>query len=205
MKKLCAFLMAAVALFYSVGLQAQDKGYKPGDTVLDFQLKNLDGRMVSLSSIPDAKGYIVIFTCNHCPYAKAYEDRIIQLHLRFAPLGYPVVAINPNDAKVSPEDSYPKMKERAKLRGFPFEYLYDEKQTVAKQFGAAKTPHVYLLRNKDGQNIVEYIGAIDNDWENPAQASRHYVEEAILNFSTDMPLVDRETKAVGCTIKWAKQ
>lgn len=199
MKKLFAGIIALSSVAFTAIAQ---EGYKIGSEVKDFQLKNIDGQMVSLGSIPKAKGYIVIFTCNHCPYAKAYEDRIIQLHLNYSLQGYPVVAINPNDPKVSPEDSYKKMQERAKQKGFPFVYLYDESQEVAKQFGAVRTPHVYLLQNVEGKNIVQYIGAIDNNWENYQLAEQKYVEQAIKNLQEGKPVEAPETKAVGCTIKW---
>lgn len=199
MKKLFAGIIALSSVAFTSIAQ---EGYKIGSEVKDFQLKNIDGQMVSLASIPKAKGYIVIFTCNHCPYAKAYEDRIIQLHLNYSLQGYPVVAINPNDPKVSPEDSYKKMQERAKQKGFPFVYLYDESQAVAKQFGAVRTPHVYLLQNVEGKNIVQYIGGIDNNWENYQLAEQKYVEQAIKNLQEGKPVEVPETKAVGCTIKW---
>ena len=199
MKKLFAGIIAFSSVAFTA--LAQD-GYKVGSEVTDFKLKNIDGQMVSLASTPKAKGYIVIFTCNHCPYAKAYEDRIIQLHLNYSIQGYPVVAINPNDPKVSPEDSYKKMQERAKQKGFPFVYLYDESQEVAKQFGAVRTPHVFLLQNTDGRNTVQYIGAIDNNWENYRMAELKYLEQAIKNLQEGKPVEVSETKAVGCTIKW---
>ena len=201
MKKLFASLIALCSIVLHAN--AQD-GYKPGADVIDFQLKNIDGKIVSLGTIPNAKGYIVIFTCNHCPYAKAYEDRIIALHNKFAPQGYPVVAINSNDPKVAPEDSYAKMKERAKEKGFPFVYLYDETQTVARQFGAVRTPHVYLVQNNNGKKTVAYIGAIDNNWENAAAADQQYVEQAINSLKEGNPVAVQETKAIGCTIKWKK-
>lgn len=199
MKKLFAGIIALCSVAFTSIAQ---EGYKIGSEVKDFQLKNIDGQMVSLASIPQAKGYIVVFTCNHCPYAKAYEERIIQLHLKYAPMGYPVVAINPNDPKVAPEDSYKKMQERAKQKGFPFVYLYDESQVVAKEFGAVRTPHVYLVQNAGGRNTVQYIGAIDNNWENHLLAEQKYVEQAIRNLQEGNPVETPETKAVGCTIKW---
>lgn len=202
MRKLFAGIIALCSIVMTA--KAQTEGYKPGAEVQDFQLKNVDGKIVSLGSVKDAKGYIVVFTCNHCPYAKAYEDRIIELHDLFAPQGYPVIAINPNDPKVSPEDSYAKMKERAKEKKFPFVYLFDEKQEVAKRFGAVRTPHVYLVQNVDGKKTVQYIGAIDNNWEDAKAADQHYVEQAINNLKEGNPVAVQETKAIGCTIKWKK-
>jgi peroxiredoxin len=126
------------------------------------------------------------------------------LHNKFVAQGYPVIAINPNDPKVAPDDSYAKMKERAKEKNFPFVYLYDETQSVAKQFGAVRTPHVYLVHNENGKKIVKYIGAIDNNWEDASAADQQYVEQAINNLKEGNPIAVQETKAIGCTIKWKK-
>lgn len=193
-----------LALFSIIMTSNAQDGYKPGSEVTDFQLKNVDGNTVSLGTIPDAKGYIVIFTCNHCPYAKAYEQRIIALHLKYSAFGYPVVAINPNDAKAAPDDSYAKMKERAKEKGYPFVYLHDETQAVAKQFGAVRTPHVYLIQNLNGKKIVQYIGAIDDNWEVANAVTQNYVEQAINQLKDGNAVAIQETKAIGCTIKWKK-
>ena len=201
MKKVFAGIIALFSIVMNV--KAQD-GYKPGAEIQDFQLKNVDGKIISLGSVKDAKGYIVVFTCNHCPFAKAYEQRIIELHNKFASQGYPVIAINPNDAKASPDDSYAKMKERAKEKNYPFVYLYDESQEVAKRFGAARTPQVYLVQNINGRKILQYVGAIDNNSEDAAAADQHYVEQAINNLKEGNPVAVTETKAIGCTIKWKK-
>ena len=119
-----SLLTLVLALFMGVSLAMANggpAGYEVGDKAEDFKLKNVDGKMVSLSDYEDAKGFIVIFTCNHCPYAKLYEDRIIELNNKYAPKGYPVIAINPNDPVVQPEDSYDEMKVRAKEKGFKIE------------------------------------------------------------------------------------
>lgn len=176
-------------------------GYEIGDRAADFSLKGTDGETHTLSGIPYAKGYIVIFSCNHCPYVLAYEDRMIALHNKYAPLGYPVVAINPNDKTIQPADSYEKMVERAREKAFPFVYLYDETQEVAKAFGATRTPHVYLL---DQDRVVRYIGAIDDNSEDASAVNERYLEnaiEALMNGRTPDPA---QTKAIGCTIKWKK-
>src|SRR5689334_18752123 len=107
---------ALIALFLISTAFTDDvkTGYSVGDTAIDFKLKNVDGKFVSLADYKNVKGYIVIFTCNHCPFAQAYEQRIIDLHKQYAPKGFPVVAINPNDKDRAPEDSYENMKTRAK-------------------------------------------------------------------------------------------
>src|SRR5690606_34894199 len=118
------------------GITGNVDGYKIGDMATDFKLKNIDGKLVSLADYKDAKGYIVIFTCNHCPYAKAYEDRIVALDKKYKKLGFPVIAINPNNPGKQPEDSFENMKVRAKEKGFSFPYLIDEGQKIYPQYGA---------------------------------------------------------------------
>ena len=176
-------------------------GYKPGDMATDFNLKNVDGSMVSLQSLNGAKGYIVIFTCNHCPYAKAYEDRIIALDKKYKKLGYPVVAINPNNPEKQKDDSFEKMRERASEKGFTFPYLFDEGQKIYPQYGATKTPHVYILEKTDNGNIVRYVGAIDDNYEDAAAVKEKYVENAVDALLAGKEVPVKETKAIGCSIK----
>lgn len=176
-------------------------GYKIGDEATDFSLTGTDDKQHSLSDYSDAKGFIVIFTCNHCPYAKAYEDRIVALDKKYKELGYPVIAINPNDASVQPEDSFDLMKVRAQEKGFTFPYLVDENQEIYPQYGATKTPHVFVLQKENGKNIVKYIGAIDNNHEDANDVSEKYVEAAVDALLKNEPIKQTETVAIGCTIK----
>jgi len=176
-------------------------GYKIGEEAIDFSLKNIDDQMVSLASYPDAKGFIVIFTCNHCPYAVAYEDRIVALNNKYASLGYPVIAINPNDPSVQPEDSFDAMKVRAKEKGFTFPYLFDEGQKVYPIYGATKTPHVFILNKENDKNIVKYIGTIDNNYEDANAVTEKYVEGAVDALLAGKEIQQPTTVAVGCTIK----
>lgn len=180
------------------------KGYKIGDVATDFSLKNIDGKMVSLKDFDKAKGFIVIFTCNHCPYAKKYEGRIVSLDKKYKSQGYPVIAINPNDPNVQPEDSYQKMIERAREKGFTFPYLVDEGQKIYPQYGATKTPHVFILQKENGKNIVKYIGAVDNNYEDPNDVSERYVEDAVNALVKNQPIKMSKTVAIGCTIKVKK-
>ena len=179
-------------------------GYNIGDEATDFSLKGTDDKMYSLSQFADAKGFIVIFTCNHCPYAKAYEERIVALDAKYKSLGYPVIAINPNDPAAQPEDSFDLMKTRAKEKGFTFPYLMDEGQKIYPQYGATKTPHVYILQKENGKNIVKYIGAIDNNHENANDVTEKYVEAAVDALLKNEPVKQTETVAIGCTIKVKK-
>ncbi len=199
MKKSILILFAMVLSLNVVG-----QGYSPGDEAIGFNLKNIDGKMVSLKDYKDAKGFIVIFTCNHCPYAVAYEDRIIALDKNYKKKGYPVIAINPNDAEAYPSDSFENMIKRADEKGFTFPYLYDETQEIAKAYGATRTPHVFLLEKEAGKLIVKYVGAIDDNYQDSAAVNEKYVEAAIENLIAGDEVGITQAKAIGCTIKWKK-
>ena len=177
------------------------QGYKVGDEAAAFKLKNVDGKMVNLYQYPDAEGFVVIFTCNHCPYARAYEDRIIAIDKEYKPKGFPVIAINPNDATIQPDDSYEMMQERAREKGFTFPYLYDESQTVVNTYGATRTPHVYVLTKKGEKLYVRYIGAIDNNYQDPEQVTEKYLVNALEALLAGKDPAVTFTKAIGCTIK----
>ena len=199
-KSLQIFAVAIVAVAFLTS--AATNGYKVGDTVKDFSLKNIDGKMMSLNDNTSAKDTIVIFTCNHCPYAKAYEQRVLALDKMFKSKGYPVIAINPNDPKAVPDDSFDNMVKNAKDKGFTYPYLMDETQQVARQFGAARTPHVYVLNKTAKGYEVAYIGAIDDNTEDAGQVKHKYVEDAVNALINGKAVPVSETKAVGCTIKW---
>ncbi|HMP29104.1 MAG TPA: thioredoxin family protein [Saprospiraceae bacterium] len=195
---LCLFVFAFLSVSFT-GIE--NSGYDIGDIATDFSLKGVDGKKVSLADYKNVKGYIVIFTCNSCPYAVAYEDRIIELSKKYKNT-YPVIAINPNDAQVQPSDSYDKMKERAKSKKFDFPYLVDETQTIFPAYGAIKTPHVYLL---DKNRVVKYIGAIDDNSQDASAVKSKYVEEAIADLEAGREVKLAVTKAVGCGIKAKKK
>lgn len=176
-------------------------GYQVGDMVQnDFKLKNVDGNMVSLADYPDAKGYVIIFTCNHCPYSIAYEDRIISLDKKYKAMGYPVIAINPNDPEIVEEDSYEAMIVRAKKKGFTFPYLFDADQSVYPEYGATKTPHVYVLTKTPEGNKVAYTGAIDDSKEMDG-VSEMYLSDALESIVKGEEPTMAQTKAFGCSIK----
>ena len=197
-------LAVSVCVMALASLTAHAQGYKPGDMATDFKLKNVDGKMVSLADYKKAKGFIVIFTCNHCPFAKAYEERIVALDKKYAPKGYPVIAINPNDPALYAEDSYDNMKVRAKEKGFTFPYLFDEGQTIFPQYGATKTPHVFILQKEGAKNMVRYIGAIDNNYANPADVTEKFAEKALDELLAGKPVSQPTTVAIGCGIKVKK-
>lgn len=173
-------------------------GYKIGDVATDFALKNVDDSVFSLSTIKDAKGYIVIFTCNECPFAKMYEDRLINLQNTYAPQGYSVVAINPNVSETNEKESFKAMQKRAEEKNFPFVYLADENHDIFPQYGAVRTPHVFLL---DKDRKVQYIGTIDNNAKAPEDVTVKYVEDAINALENGTKPDPNFTKAIGCPVK----
>ncbi|MFN5223192.1 MAG: thioredoxin family protein [Bacteroidota bacterium] len=194
-----------VSALFSISIGAFGQGLKIGDKAPDFTLKSTEGKEINLSGIQDNKGAIVVFTCNHCPFSVAYEDRIIALHNKFKSLGYPVIAINPNDSKRVPEESFKHMKKRAKEKSFPFVYLQDESQEIAKAYGASRTPHVFIVQKEtDGSYVLRYIGAIDNNTDDPAAADKKYVDNAVNELLLGNTVSLSSTKAIGCSIKWKK-
>lgn len=206
MKYLLVNLVLITVLLSHKGLLSDiDKGYGIGDYATDFSLPDINGKRVSLADFRDAKGYLVIFTCNTCPYAIAYEDRIIALDKKYKTKGVPVIAINPNDPDLQPADDVQHMKRRAKEKGFTFPYLIDEKQEIFPQYGATKTPHVYLLEKTEQGNVVRYIGTIDDNYSDASSVKTKYVENAIdaMLSGGEIPLTT--TRAIGCSIKSRKR
>jgi len=203
MKNLVALIFTVISInliSYNIIL---GQGYKLGDKVVDFSLKNtVDGKMVSLKDYPDAKGVVVIFTCNHCPFSKMYEARIIELDAKYASKGFPVVAISANDAKAEPSDSPENMAKLAKKKNYTFPYLYDETQEIAKTFGAQRTPHVFILKKLGSDYTVEFTGAIDDNAQDAVGVNEKFVEKAIEEILAGKPVSNKSVKAVGCGIKW---
>lgn len=200
-KSILLVLIAAMTTAFSSA--AQD-GYKIGDKVANFTLKNINDKMVALDDYKNDKGVIVVFTCNHCPYSKLYEDRIIALDKKYKRKGFPVLAINPNDPVVSEGDDFEAMKIRAKSKGFTFPYLFDDGQEVFPKFGATRTPHVFILKNTNKNFQLSYIGAIDNNARDASKANELYVENALDDLLAGKTPRKTETKAIGCSIKVAK-
>lgn len=182
-------------------LSTTNPGYEVGDVSSDFSLENTDGSMVSLSSFPEAKGFIVVFTCNTCPYSVMYEDRIIALDKKYAPKGYPVVAINPNDPAAIEGDDMADMKTRSQEKGFTFPYLQDKGQKVYPLYGATRTPHVFILQKQKKEHMVRYIGAIDDSSRDPNAVTKRYVEDAVDALLQGKQPKTTQTKAIGCSIK----
>lgn len=193
--------VAAFASSLAFSGNTVDDGYEVGDYATDFKLKNVNGQMVSLSDYKNAKGFLVIFTCNTCPYAVAYEDRIISLDKKYKEKGVPVIAIMPNNPRIQPKDNFENMQKRAKEKGFTFPYVIDEGQKIYPEYGAVKTPHVFLLEKTPKGNLVKYIGAIDDNYRNTDEVEEKYVEEAVDAMLAGRKIQRTSTKAIGCSIK----
>ncbi len=204
MKKAIKIISAALLVLFISAFALNNmtqKGYGIGDLADDFSLKNIDNSMVSLADYKDAKGFIVTFTCNTCPFAVLYEDRIQALNEKYASQGYPVIAIMPNNTDVKPGDNMQAMKQRAQEKGFTFPYLIDKGQKVYPKFGATKTPHIYVLEKTKKGNVVKYIGAIDDNHEDASAVKIKFVENAVDALLKGEEVMQKETKAIGCSIK----
>lgn len=193
------FFLGLVNYSYS---QKESKAYKIGQVVNDFKLKNIDGNFQSLEDYKNQKGVIVIFISNSCPYSEFYESRIIALHNKYAPKGFPVVAINATDDKKYPIDSYENMQERAGDKSYPFSYLHDEFQEIAKKFGATHTPQTYILVNQKEGFKIAYNGVIDDYGMSPEYVQIKYVETALDELLDSKTVSNSYTNIVGCEIIW---
>ncbi|QQR90093.1 MAG: thioredoxin family protein [Myxococcales bacterium] len=178
---------------------AYSNGMAIGTSAPDFSLPGVDGKTYTLGSFDDAKILVVVFTCNHCPYAKACEDRLIVLQHDYLEKGVRLVAINPNDAERYPDDSFAAMKERAQEKHYPFPYLQDESQEVARAYDAACTPDIFVF---DAERKLQYNGRLDDNWQEPHKVERSDLRlllDSLLNGKT----IDFEpVHSMGCSIKW---
>ncbi len=171
---------------------------KIGDKAIAFDLPGVDGKRHALADYADKAAVVVIFTCNHCPYAQAW-DRLIQIQAHYAGKGVQLIAINANDAVKYPADSFPKMQERAAAKGFNFPYLHDASQEVARAYGATRTPEVFVF---DRNRTLRYQGTVDDNHEDPAAVKQPYLRQALDAVLAGKPAPVAETAPVGCTIKW---
>lgn len=172
---------------------------KIGNKAIPFSLPGVDGQDYSLGDAMDGKGVIVVFSCNHCPYVRAYEDRMIKIQADYGPQGIPMLAINSNDSVKYPADSFDSMKARAQEKGFNFPYLHDETQEVARQYGAERTPEFFLF---DSDGTLKYHGALDDNYDDPTAVKKSYLRDAIDALLTNQTPATMNTAPVGCTIKW---
>jgi peroxiredoxin len=172
---------------------------KPGDQSIPFTLPGVDDKQHALADYADKEAVAVIFSCNHCPYVRAWEDRMVQIQADYAGKGVQLIAINSNDARKYPDDSFPKMKGRAREKGFNFPYLYDESQAIGRAYGAGRTPEVFLF---DKSGTLRYHGAIDDNYDDPYAVRNHYLRDALDAILAGQAPATAETPPVGCTIKW---
>lgn len=172
----------------------------PSQTVEDFSLLNIDGKQVSLRNYPDAKGFIIVFTSNHCPFAKLYPKRLNALTNKYKKLGVPLIAISSTDAVTYEEDSYANMVAKAKKEHFKYPYLYDNTQGVAKDFKADKTPHVFVIWKENNEWVVKYNGAIDDNGFEPKKVQNPYLQNAVEALLNKKEVETKETKSLGCQI-----
>jgi peroxiredoxin len=181
-------------------------GFRPGSTkeIKDFSLVNTDGRHLGLKEFPDAKGFIIVFTCNHCPFAKLYPPRLNELNQKYLQFGVPLLAISSTDTLVYEDDTYPNMVAKAEKEHFNFPYLFDDMQSVAKNFQAQKTPHAFVIWKEEGRWVIEYSGAIDDNGAEPAKVKNHYVANAVDALLNGKEVSIKETKSIGCQINFRK-
>jgi peroxiredoxin len=180
--------------------EATKNGLKHGTIAPDFKnLPGVDGKNYSLSDFSSNKALVIFFSCNHCPYVQAYEDRIIALQTEFKDKGIQFIAINSNDDENYPDDNFDNMVKRAKEKKFNFLYLHDQTQNVAKAYQATHTPHIFVFNQK---KELSYTGKIDDNWQNPTQVKRQFLREALSALAQGRDPAEAETFAIGCTIKW---
>ena len=172
-----------------------------GEEAPAFSLPGVDGKTWTLDAVRGAKATIVVFSCNHCPYVVLNEDRLIAAYADYRAKGVGMAAINANDAVGYPEDSFEAMKARAAEKNFPFPYLRDESQSVARAFGATHTPHLFVF----GADLkLAYTGSVDDDssYKNRKKAEKLYLRDALDDLCAGRAPRLPETHAIGCTIKW---
>jgi thiol-disulfide isomerase/thioredoxin len=204
--KLLTACLALVLAFGSVTSFAADtpagpaapeaKALSVGDAAPEWKdLEGVDNEKHSLGDIKEAKAIVVVFTCNHCPVAQAYEDRIIQLAADYKDKGVELVAINVNNMDA---DKLPAMKERAEEKDFQFDYLYDPSQEIGRAFGATVTPHAFLL---DGEKKLVYVGGIDDNMD-VAEVKENHLRDAIDAVLSGSKPAKESTKPAGCGIRY---
>ncbi|MCW3121795.1 MAG: redoxin [Flavipsychrobacter sp.] len=188
------------AIACTVAILLSSFSYAADKTISDFSLKNIDGKSVALKDYPSAKGFIIVFTCNHCPFAKLYPPRLNELNKKYKALGVPLIAISSTDTIVFEEDTYLKMVAKAKQEKFNFPYLFDGAQQVAKNFATQKTPHAFVVWKEHGQYIIKYSGAIDDNGAQPKQVKHSYIAEAVDALLNGKEVAVKETRSIGCQV-----
>ena len=191
---LCAF-----ALMFESAFAALTPGSDLPSSAAEVKMRSVDGRLFNLEELRGAKGTLVVFSCNHCPWAKAWEERIVQAGNAALQRGIGVAMINANDPSAYPEDRFEVMIERAKSRGMQFPYLVDETSDVARAFGAGHTPEIFLF---DAAGKLVYTGAFDDNADDPGAVKQRYAQDAIDALLAGKPVPVPVTKGIGCSIKF---
>lgn len=194
-----------VLLITAFGFNKSNENYnnKIGEKISDFKLKNVDNTLVSMSDFKNAKGFMIVFTCNHCPFAKLYSKRLNDLNKKYKPLGVPLLAINSMDSLLYKEESFELMQTKAKSDKINFFYLQDATQSVGKDFRAKHTPQAYVIWKEDNNWIVKYEGAIDDDGENPKKANP-FISKAVNELLSGKKVTLPQTESFGCRIFYRK-
>ena len=199
--KTVAFVLLLISLYsFSGNNKAPDSLI--GNTVNDFSLRNIDNKNISLNDFKNAKGFIIVFTCNHCPFAKLYSERLNMLNEKYKSLHVPLIAINSTDSIVYEEETFAEMIKKVKEKEFNFPYLQDNTQAVAKYFGAVKTPHAFVIWKENNMWKIKYKGAIDDNGAEPKKVTHAYVEEAVDALLHSKTIAVTETRSIGCAIKF---
>jgi len=191
----------------SVGV-ATRAGYADGIAIgdaapmADQAMKNIDGKDVTIAGVKGAKGTLVVFTCNHCPWAQAWETRIVELGNTYRKKGIGVIAINSNDPDAYPEDAYAPMQAKVKQRKIAYPYVVDATSNVARAFGASHTPEAYVF---DASGRLVYHGGIDDNAKEPNKVTQRWLRDALAAVAAGKPVAMVETKAFGCGIKFRKE
>jgi peroxiredoxin len=207
-KTLKSFLLLAATFALSIvfftlqSFRSENKSVLD-NTISDFSLKNVDEKTISLSDYKNAKGFIIVFTCNHCPFAKLYSQRFNDLNTKYSSLGVPLLAINSMDTAMYEDESFINMKNKSTTEIFNFPYLCDNMQTVGKNFGADHTPHAYVIWKENNKWKIKYSGAIDDNGEEPKKATP-YVANAVTELLENKQVSMAVTVSVGCKIFFRK-
>jgi len=199
MKKLILVLLILLVNLVFSSFEESKRSWK------NFELLSTNGKIVSFNDYPNAKGFILVFTCNHCPFAKLYPERLNELNKKYAPLGVPLIAISSTDTIQYEEDTYSKMIEKAASEHFNFPYLFDGEQTVAKSIGAQKTPHAFVIWKEANDWKIKYNGAIDDNGAEPSKVTQSYVQQAVDELLKGKEVSTKEVKSIGCQIHFRKK
>ncbi len=195
MKKIFSIVVVLIAIVFF------ENFINVGNTdITDFKLKNIDGKNVSLSDYKEAKGFIIIFTCNHCPFAKLYPPRFNALNEKYSKLGVPLIAISSTDTIQYEEDTFVEMVKKAEAEKFNFPYLYDGEQKVGNNFNAKKTPHAFVIWKENNEWKVKYNGAIDDNGMKSEQVKTQFVANAVDALLANQKISVTDTKSIGCQI-----